>query len=184
MTEQNIFFNFNNKKILEVVLWLANEKPGISFHTLAKVLFFADVAHLNKYGRPITGDNWCAMPYGPVPSYTYDLLKEHPDIIESIQEDTMPFYTKKNGTKPCIYAKRQAETDYLSKSDIDELKTALEKYGNLSFGDLTDISHKNIAWQEAWNGRNNESPQMKFELMIEDEELREEIKEMCRGIQF
>lgn len=184
MKKKSIFFNLNSKKILEVVLWLANEKPGITFHTAVKVLFFADIEHLNKYGRPITGDNWCALQYGPVPSYTYDLLKERPDIVEAIQEDSMPFCIEKNGTKPCIYAKRKAETEYLSDTDIEELKCSLEKYGNLSFEKLTDISHKHRAWKEAWASRINDSGPIKYELMIEDDEMRKYVTELCRGMQF
>jgi hypothetical protein len=47
----------------------------VDFHTVLKVLFFADVNHLNNYGRPIVGDDYVALPHGPVPQTTYDILK-------------------------------------------------------------------------------------------------------------
>ncbi|WP_409530306.1 Panacea domain-containing protein [Shinella sp.] len=45
------------------------------FHAL-KTLYYADRAHLQRYGRPITGDRYIAMENGPVPSYAYNAVKQ------------------------------------------------------------------------------------------------------------
>jgi len=38
---KRIEFQFNAKKALEVILWLATKKPNIGYHALLKTLFFA-----------------------------------------------------------------------------------------------------------------------------------------------
>src|SRR5436189_4235490 len=48
----------------------------ITQYDIVKSLFLADRSSLNKYGRPITFDNYAAMKDGPVPSLAYNFLKE------------------------------------------------------------------------------------------------------------
>ena len=64
---------FNPEKSLQAVLYVANRLERKDFHKIFKVLYFADREHLTKYGRPITGDTYVAMEYGPVPSMIYDI---------------------------------------------------------------------------------------------------------------
>ena len=70
-----IEFNFNVDKAYEVILYLSSLDEGISKMRLLKYLFFADVYHINKYGRPILGDKYVAMVKGPVLSKLYNLIK-------------------------------------------------------------------------------------------------------------
>ena len=55
---------------------------GTNLNAILKLLFFAEVDHLNRYGRPIVGDRYYARQWGPVPETTYDLLKEEPLLIQ------------------------------------------------------------------------------------------------------
>ena len=68
-------FEFNAEKAIEVILYIAEHIKEPTFHTVSKVLYFADKEHLEKYGRFICGDSYIAMRRGPVPSGVYDLLK-------------------------------------------------------------------------------------------------------------
>jgi hypothetical protein len=45
-----IRFQTNPRKALEVIVWFANKRPGIDFHSILKLLFFADKDHLNGMG--------------------------------------------------------------------------------------------------------------------------------------
>ena len=71
-----IRFEMNANKVIEVLTWLANEQPGIGAFHVSKVLYYADKEHLNLYGRPVVGDTYIRMEFGPVPSKTYDLIKK------------------------------------------------------------------------------------------------------------
>jgi hypothetical protein len=81
-----IKFRTNARKAVEVIVWFAHQRPGIDFHSILKMLFFADLFHLNQWGRPIVGDTYYALPYGPVPQTTYDLLKHEPLALEMLDE--------------------------------------------------------------------------------------------------
>lgn len=139
-------FRSNPEKALEVILWLANRRPPLDFHSILKLLFFADVYHLNNYGRPIVGDQYRALPYGPVPQTTYDILKGEPLAMEELDSDGMPFeVVGKFRVKPL----REANNRKLSASDIEALTHAWDTYGHLNFGPRTDVSHEHPAYCKA-----------------------------------
>lgn len=132
---------FDRKKALEVILYITQrvQKPG--FHNLSKILYFADRQHLQEFGRFICGDKYIAMQHGPVPSGIYDLLKVirddtewHPNYDE-LRESLRVFENYK------LHPLRDPNLDRLSSSDRQCLDEAISKYGKLSFGRLTDLSH-------------------------------------------
>ena len=69
-----IQFKITYDTTIEVIIWLANMKPGIDIYHVAKVFFYADKMHINKYGRPITGDTYFSMKRGPVLSNVLDII--------------------------------------------------------------------------------------------------------------
>jgi uncharacterized phage-associated protein len=75
MADGMLRFQFNEKKGVEALTYIASRWPGVTAFFAAKTLFFAEKLHLNKYARPIVGDTFIAMPNGPVPSTLYDFIK-------------------------------------------------------------------------------------------------------------
>ncbi|HBP60233.1 MAG TPA: hypothetical protein DD668_11675 [Alphaproteobacteria bacterium] len=109
----------NTAKIRESVLFLLNNtSAGLDQYKIAKAIFLADVGHLNKFGRPITYDNYVAMKFGPVPSKTYDLLRHKPESLDVAIK-------KSNSSVNNYSALRQHEKLELSESDESELQQAL-----------------------------------------------------------
>ncbi len=130
-------FRFDPEKALETILFIAAKVPD-TYH-IGKIIYFADLQHLENYGRFISGDYYCALKDGPVPSGTYDIIKD-------VREDRRPRYELSAHESFSVDGydvkpKRLANFDLFSKSDISCLETAIEKYGSLSFGKLKQISH-------------------------------------------
>lgn len=141
--------SFNALKALAAILYVACRHKDVSFHTLSKVLYFADRESLHQYGRTICGDSYIAMKHGPVPSGVYDMLK-------AVRGDDQPWHSEYkrfcqafevNG-RYSIVAKAEPDLRYLSKSDRECLDQAIEQYGQMSFGRLTQASHDK-AWKAA-----------------------------------
>ncbi len=128
---------FDAEKTIEVILYIAKRCPDM--YTALKILYFADKEHLTKYGRLISGDIYVAMNHGPVPSGAYDLVKyarENSVPWKNISLDKA-FTVQGNNIIPL----REANTDYLSESDMERLNQAIEEYGHLSFSQLRQLSH-------------------------------------------
>lgn len=70
-----IQYTFDEKKTLNIILYVAERLKRRDFHKIFKILYFSDRMFLNEYRMPITGDTYIAMEAGPVPSKTYDIFK-------------------------------------------------------------------------------------------------------------
>ena len=144
-----ISFRVNYEKAIEAIVWLANKSQGLDIYHIAKVLFYADKLHVNRYARPILGDTYICMDYGPVPSAIRDLINENswlsPDYLQKISEsviiDKTPFSK--------ISAKRDPYMGHFSGTDIECLEESLREYGQQSFDDLKRITHDERCWIEA-----------------------------------
>ncbi len=132
-------FDINKSKAINSILFVIKEL-GVEKsdkHKVFKILYFADQKHLVRYGRPITGDIYIKMDYGPVPSYLKDVAdgNEKQGLIHT--QD-----------KYHLYSSYPYEIEDFSESELECLKEAIEENKNLSFSDLTQKSHDK-AWQKA-----------------------------------
>ena len=144
-----IQFTFSARKALETILLLANSRQGVmDRHSVLKLLFFADVLHLNRYGRPIVGDQYRALPYGPVAQGTYDILKGDALVMEELDEEPFPLILV---DRFFVRATRPADMALLSRSDVAALREVIEQYGALDFLGRTDLSHQHPAYTQAIN---------------------------------
>jgi hypothetical protein len=131
-----------------------------------------------RFSRPITGDHFCAMEYGPVPSNVLNLLdafiaenweEEHvASMAEYLEVDTSYKY-------PHFHIReREEKLDFsldLSVSDRQALDEVLARHGNKSFEELKGLTHEMPAYKEIWDdpNRQTKNPRMRFEsLFIED----------------
>lgn len=132
-------FKFDPQKALEVILYIAeNIEIKDSYH-VQKALYFADKDHLEKYGRFICGDRYIAMKDGPVPSRTYDIIK---DVRDNRNTQNLPEAKKSfsvDGHR--IITLRKADLNFFSKSDLKCLDNAIEQIGSMPFGKLKSLSH-------------------------------------------
>jgi len=145
-------FVFKAEKSIEAILYIAQYVEQPTFHRISKVMYFADKVHLEKYGRFICGDSYVAMKHGPVPMYTYDILK----VVRG--DGFAPFFKETDIQlaekafividKSLVKPLRAAQLDYFSESDLECLDGSIKEYGSMSFGQLTDLSHDK-AWQAA-----------------------------------
>jgi hypothetical protein len=149
----------NHRRILEAVLFLISEatRQGkyVTEYDIDKSIFIADVEHLNKYGRPITYDNFAAMKDGPVPSATRDILqpgyKGRPHYIEEWPPwDRVPSPADGNLAHKFINAKREPNLRALSKTDTQCLREALTLVKSKGFRGTRQYTHDHPAYVDAW----------------------------------
>jgi uncharacterized phage-associated protein len=140
-------------RILAPALYILNKLGKVDKHKLFKILYFADKAHILKYGRAITQEPYIAMANGPVPSRLYDYIK----LIEGkywlpIQPDFAAEVAAYICVEPpyFIVSHKEVDLDFLSRSAIKCLDESIDTYKSKTFQELTDLSHDK-AWSAAQN---------------------------------
>lgn len=142
---------YNEKVSINAILYLLSKMNGTcDIHKMCKMLYYADQYSLANFARSITGDTYIAMDYGPVPSNIEDGFKglrgSHYYItIDSLRNLSKAIcFTNKYHIKALVEPNKR----FLSGSDIESLDYAFNKCKDLSFSQLTDMSHS-IAWNNA-----------------------------------
>jgi len=141
MATSEIAFEFDETKAIETILYVAKRISRSSKYNICKMLYLADKASLEKYGRFIFGESYSAMQQGATPSQSYDLLKE------IAKESTDDLCVDGNA----VIALRDANLDYLSESDIECLEQTIAMYDNNPRKMIRD-AHDD-AWEKAWDSR-------------------------------
>ena len=177
--EQFPAFKVDKRKVVESVLYLLDHFTGFSQYDIVKTIFLADKSHLHRYGRPITFDTYYAMENGPVPSFTYDVLKPNFDFKREFGEDR-PWISVPDSEKPNINkfvgARRKSNIQYLSETDRELLIDAGSTVQLLDFEQIRRLTHEDPAYKEAWKRRGeSERSQIKLELLGADKKLIEDL---------
>jgi hypothetical protein len=122
------YFEFDEEKAIEAILYIT--KIVKDKYKALKILYLADLIHLEKYGRLIYGDEYARLDHGITPSKSYDLVK-------SQGVHNKDFVVKGNN----IINSREPNLDYLSKTDVQCLDASIEENKDLSFQELKKKTH-------------------------------------------
>jgi uncharacterized phage-associated protein len=175
--------NFDSKKLTELVLYILCKTGGVDFYHVFKILYFAEMKHLAKWGSGIVPDEFCALKYGPVPTHLYDAVKELGQSRMKLSEELSEVIQFAGEDAPnVLIPKRDANVNFLSKSEIDALDQSIMEHGAMTFGQLMKKSH-DAAWDEAHrrvHGTNVISPISMAKVMNADEAMLEYIEEQMQ----
>lgn len=159
-------------RIKAAILYVLSEVGETDYHKLFKILYFADQKHLVRFGRSITGEQYDAIQYGPVPVEAYDLFRHlsNPDSFVFPSKEVADLFSSfvfrrvANGLArpvPTVKSDEAPDMDELSPSDIECLSASIAENRNLSFNLLTSKSH-DAAWKQA-----NEASAQSFDSTME-----------------
>ena len=181
----------NAPRIMAAIAYIIYEggrrRNAITQYDIVKTLFLADRASLNKYGRPVTFDNYVAMKDGPVPSLAYNFLKADKPSLAKHHVTPAWHREAQPGTKAMLFTidKADVETDALAPSDLDELATALTVVKALGFGQVRRLTHEDPAYVDAWRDEGpKQSYDMSYSLLFDtpNEEMAKELSFLSKHV--
>ena len=127
-------------------------------YSLVKTAYYAQQNHLAQYGTPLFKDCICALPFGPVPSNIYNVLKMASGDSNELnyhRSDDMHLASDAINFKSGRYsAKEDPNMDFLSKSDIESLNYGIEKVAKMSFNQIKEDTH-GMEWNRAFNSKSS-----------------------------
>jgi uncharacterized phage-associated protein len=145
--------HFKPEKLVHSLVFFSN--AGVSDLTklkAAKLLYFADKEHLLRYGRPILGDVYFCLPFGPVPSVALNEMGnaiEKSEVEDSDRNLMRNYLDVKKGfwhKYSFFKAKRKYDPDVFSESEIEVLNHVVKVHGKQSARKLVDLTHDDPTW--------------------------------------
>ncbi len=156
-------------KIKAAMLYVLKSCGGeLDYIKFYKLLYFAQQMHLVSRGRGIFRDSFYARERGPVPGLIYNIVKR---VEQSIPEPGNLEYiasainVRETNRMKYVVALEEPDMDELSKSDIECLDASIEEYSKLSSKRLSELTHKDSAWQVAYERAKTDPEQNKLSLL-------------------
>lgn len=140
-----------------VVLYIIenSEPEHRDVYSIVKTAFYAQQIQFANSGMPLFKDDICALPFGPVPSDIYHVLKiarGDQEEIEFHKNDGLIEIARAIGfDSEAFCTKENPDMDYLSKSDVDAIDAAIKRVSEMSFDDIVKDTHSQ-EWERVFNG--------------------------------
>jgi len=137
------------KKSVQAINYFARKKDGqINKMKAIKLIYFADRYHIRIYGRPVIGDQYWAMKFGPVASFALHAAEFYDGLGEDCLQYAKSFLSHPKGDEKIlsIISKDKVDLKVFSQTDIEALEVAYKEFGDKDQFELKDISHKYPEW--------------------------------------
>jgi uncharacterized phage-associated protein len=144
------------EKMVNVMAFFAEQCPGSTKMKIFKLMYYADKEHLLRYGRPITGDRYVRMKWGPTPSTSYDMTKGSAPL----RQMTL-FQSKLAVHGNTMKGLHSPDMTVFSRSDETILREIVGRYGKMTAAQLSNLSHREATWTKTQENR-----LIDFELMF------------------
>lgn len=139
-TKTNGFISVNPEKIRQTIIFFLTNLTDVFETKLNKLLFYSDFLHYKKNGIGITGLEYQAITYGPVP-LNYSTIYEN---LKGLQKEIIPMSNNCVGTK--ILTEELFDATLFTKDELEVLYQIADKFKMLKAGQISDISHTEEAW--------------------------------------
>lgn len=141
-----VHLTFKYETATQALNYLAGKSGGTLNKLKAlKLIFFADRYHVRKYGRPVTGDEYLAMQYGPVASGVKDIAEMSSFLDPKVSSYAKHFVSPIN--KLAFRSIAAVDTGQLSESDIEALDFAWNNFSGFDKFELAELTHAYPEWK-------------------------------------
>ena len=155
-----IRFRFNPEKATQAAARLLQLAGGrLNYMKLLKLLYLADRGALGKWGAPITGDRFVAMPHGPVLSKIYSQIASGPDP----QEGDEPWFKLIAKDQYDVFLRADPPRDELSDREIQLLDATFDEFREMDQWQLRDYCHAELP---EWSDPNGSSITIPYESVL------------------
>lgn len=135
----------NEKKYKNAILFFAKkiQNGTLGKLKLMKLLYFLDFDFFEKYGRPVTGDEYLRFENGPVPRMAEKILKQMSGKEIKITSRKMPRgYNDQQHIEPLV----DFNPESFSKEEILMMEEIADKWEKFTGAEMKSASHGEAPW--------------------------------------
>lgn len=138
----------SDEKLRELILYLALNSEGdpkFGRVKLNKLLFFCDFLAYKALGKPITGQEYQKLEFGPCP-------RAFVPICDKMIDDGDCAFRKGDHhgyTQHRLVALREPRPEVFSASEVDLIRDVIQELWNSNATEVSDLSHRFLGWELA-----------------------------------
>jgi uncharacterized phage-associated protein len=145
-------FDYVEQKTTELILYIAlvtESDAAAGAIKLNKIPYFADLAHLRHYGKPITGAAYQKLEQGPA-------LRPMLRIIERLEADgsaktvTRDYYGHRQKR---LMALREPDLSLFTAEEIATVDSIVRQFWGVTATEISKVSHDDAGWNSVEEGQ-------------------------------
>ena len=139
------------RQILLYILKRVGGKPNVGMTVLYKLLYFIDFDYYEKYEDQLMGLVYLKNHHGPTPLLFENLIEDmvKKGDVEIVKSKFYQFPQTKYLVNPEI----EPDLSILNGQEQKHIDWELERLSDLTANQLTELSHKDVPWISAENGK-------------------------------
>lgn len=162
--------SINRNRLRNAIVFFAKNMEACGKVKLFKLLYLLDFEHFRQTGKSVTGLNYEAWKFGPVPA---ELMKEwnylkagHSEAVEIVEEPQFDYVRDTVKVRPGV----EFDDDDFTSRQLSILEMLREKFLSDKSQTMIDITHEqNGAWDKVWDGGKGDHKSIPYELAIPDD---------------
>lgn len=154
------YVSYSPVKIAAAVKYFIKEMEGVFVTKMNKLLFYADFLCFRRKGYGITGLEYSALPFGPVPENWGRIY----DSISDISMDECIFPDMTSGIE--LNSAAEPDMEVFDEKEREALKDIAERFKDTKAGEISRISHKEKGWLDNHESKRRIDYSYAFDLSI------------------
>lgn len=162
----------NREKLINTIIYFANEVDKCGKVKLFKLLYFLDFEHYKLTGRSVTGLDYYAWKMGPVPVALYDEMESpEPDMAKALRFGEVAVYGGR-GTMVTINPKQAFDDSHFTRRELKLMSDLVSQYKDTNANDMIEATHlENLPWYRVYEQENAKQAMIPYELALRQSEL-------------
>lgn len=139
------FKDVDEAKVAELLLYVAitTERDDTAGATkMHKILYFSELAHLRRYGRPITGALFQKLEHGPGLRRMRPIIQrlEEEGAAKEVERDHFGYPQKR------LLALREPDLTRFTAEEIASVDGIIRQFWARSAREVSEVSHRDLGW--------------------------------------
>jgi len=160
--------NINRQRLLGAVVYFATNTHYCGKIKLFKLLYLLDFQHFRETGRSVTGADYSAFKFGPVPDVLmqeWDRPEPDFDLVAKIVPEQVIDYVRQT-VKP----QASFDDDEFTPRQLRIMQELAEKYKDTRSPEMIDVVHaQNGAWDRVWDKGRGLNQRIPYEMALADD---------------
>lgn len=139
-----MILTYHREKLINAIIYFSQNTKYCGKIKLLKLLYFLDFWHFKQTSKSVTGLDYSAWEFGPVPNELYEELtdKMEPDLAEAIKIIPIDKFQK-------IHARKSFDSKYFTKREKRLLELLVEIFNDAKAEDMVTSTHLlNSPWDK------------------------------------
>ncbi len=167
--EEAMLVSHEREKMINAIIYFANHTRHLGKIKLFKLLYLLDFEHFSQTGRSVTGLDYRAWKFGPVPvALEQEWEEPEADMAQAIRIEPEKVI---DYVRETVAAQAEFDDSHFSKRELRIMAGLADQYCEELSHRMIDVTHaENGAWARVWNSGRGFDQSIDYAMSLRDDD--------------